>query len=410
MMMELEMPEFICRVMNDSGTIEERVVVAETKMDIYTQADERGEMLLSVKEKKTGVLQGGSLFKARKKVKAAELENFTVQLSIMFRSGIPLIGALEALEEQAETDTMQNVVKSLNRDVSSGKSLSKAMEAFPGIFSLLYVNMVRAGESAGVMEAILTRLGSFIKHDQEVTRNVKSALRYPMIVGFALIAAFSGAVVFIVPKFSTMFEKQGIDLPMPTVVMIALSDFLINFWPLIVGAAFFGIVSLKSFLRTEKGQYAADSLKLKLPIFSEIFQKTTIGRFAHMLETLSRGGIQIIKSLETLEKTVGNLVIGKEIATARAEVEKGVGLAEALSKGSHFPKMTIKMISVGEKSGALDDMMANIAEQYDTEVDAKIKGLSSAIEPLMTVVMGGVLLFLALGIFLPMWNMYGAIK
>jgi len=189
-----------------------------------------------------------------------------------------------------------------------------------------------------------------------------------------------------------------------------LSDFLINFWPVVIGAAVVGMVSLKSFLRTEKGRYSADAFKLRLPIFKDIFLKTTIARFAHMLETLSRGGIQIIKSLETVEKTVGNAVIGKEIAEARSQVEKGVGLAEALSKQAHFPKMTIKMIAVGEKSGALDDMMANVAEQYDTEVDAKIKGLSSAIEPLMTVVMGGVLLFLALGIFLPMWNMYGAVK
>ena len=404
------MPEFIARIMNDSGTVEERLIVAETKMEIYTKADEHGEMLLSIKEKKTGILHGGSLFKQRKTVKPSELENFTVQLAIMFRSGIPLIGALEALEEQADSETMRNVVKGLNRDVSGGKSLSQAMETYPGVFSLLYVNMIRAGESAGVMEQILNRLGSFIKHDQEVSRNVKSALRYPMIVGVALTLAFAGAVVFIVPKFSTMFEKQGIDLPMPTVVMIGLSDFLVNFWPVVVGAIIFSAISLKSFLRTDKGRYTADSIKLKLPIFKDIFLKTTIGRFAHMLETLSRGGIQIIKSLETVEKTVGNMVIGNEISAARQMVEKGVGLAEALSKGTHFPRMTIKMIAVGEKSGALDDMLANVAEQYDTEVDNKIRGLSSAIEPLMTVVMGGALLFVALGIFLPMWNMYGAIK
>jgi len=404
------MPEFTCRVMNDSGTLEERIITAESKLDIFTQAEERGEMLLSVKEHKQGVLSGGPIFKQRKKVKPVELENFTIQLAIMFRSGIPLIGALEALEAQADSDTMRSVVKSLIKAVSSGKSLSQAMEAYPGVFSLLYVNMIRAGESAGVMEAILSRLGSFIKHDQEVTRNVKSALRYPMIVGFALTLAFVGAIIFIIPKFSTMFASQGIDLPIPTKIMIIMSDFLIVYWPLVLGGLVGGIFALKSFLRTEKGHYTADHLKLKMPVFKDIFLKTTIGRFAHMLETLSRGGIQIIKALETVEQTVGNVVIGQEIATARAEVETGVGLAEALGKGHYFPKMTIKMIAVGEKSGALDDMMANVADQFDTEVDAKIRGLSSAIEPLMTVVMGGMLLFIALGIFLPMWNMYGAIK
>ena len=404
------MPDFACRIMTDSGTVEERVVTAESKMDIYTQADERGEMLLSVKEHKVGALSGGSIFKKGKKVKPNEIENFTVQLAIMFRSGIPLIGALEALEEQAETDTMRSVVKGLIKDVSSGKPLSQAMEKYPGAFSLLYVNMIRAGESAGVMEQILERLGSFIKHDQEVTRNVKSALRYPLIVTSALGLAFIGAMIFIVPKFSNMFASKGMDLPIPTVIMITASDFLINFWPVVLIGFFAAVFGFKAFGRTENGRYSIDKMKLATPIFKEIFLKTNIARFAHMLETLSRGGIQIIKALETVEQTVGNVVIGKEIANARAEVEKGISLAAALGKSHYFPKMTVKMIAVGEKSGAMDDMMANVAEQYDTEVDTKIEGLSGAIEPLMTVFMGGMLLFMALGIFLPMWNMYGAVK
>ncbi|MCF6239059.1 MAG: type II secretion system F family protein [Candidatus Marinimicrobia bacterium] len=404
------MPEFACRIMSDSGTVEERIITADSKIDVFTLAEDRGEMLLSVKEHKESIFSGGAIFNTGKKVKPAEVENFTVQLGIMFRSGIPLIGALEALEDQAETDTMQSVIKNLIKYISAGKSLSQAMEKFPGVFSLLYVNMIRAGESAGVMEQILERLGSFIKHDQEVTRNVKSALRYPMIVSSALGLAFGGAMVFIVPKFSTMFASKGIALPVPTVIMMVISDFLINFWPVVIGGIVAGIFALKSFAKTEKGRLSIDNFKLHVPVFKDIFLKTNIARFAHMLETLSKGGIQIIKSLETVEQTVGNAVIGQEIANARREVEKGVGLAEALSKSKYFPKMTIKMIAIGEKSGALDEMMANVAEQYDKEVDMKIEGLSAAIEPIMTVFMGGMLLFMALGIFLPMWNMYGAIK
>ncbi len=404
------MPEFACRIMSDSGTVEERIITADSKIDVFTLAEDRGEMLLSVKEHKESIFSGGAIFNTGKKVKPAEVENFTVQLGIMFRSGITLIGALEALEDQAETDTMQSVIKNLIKYISAGKSLSQAMEKFPGVFSLLYVNMIRAGESAGVMEQILERLGSFIKHDQEVTRNVKSALRYPMIVSSALGLAFGGAMVFIVPKFSTMFASKGIALPVPTVIMMVISDFLINFWPVVIGGIVAGIFALKSFAKTEKGRLSIDNFKLHVPVFKDIFLKTNIARFAHMLETLSKGGIQIIKSLETVEQTVGNAVIGQEIANARREVEKGVGLAEALSKSKYFPKMTIKMIAIGEKSGALDEMMANVAEQYDKEVDMKIEGLSAAIEPIMTVFMGGMLLFMALGIFLPMWNMYGAIK
>ncbi|MBC8193642.1 MAG: type II secretion system F family protein [FCB group bacterium] len=270
------MPDFVCRIMSDSGTVEERVVTAESKVEVFTQADQRGEMLLSVKEQKQSALSGGSIFKKGKKVKANEIENFTVQLAIMFRSGIPLIGALEALEEQAETDTMRSVVKGLIKSISGGKALSQAMEDYPGVFSLLYVNMIRAGESAGVMEQILDRLGSFIKHDQEVSRNVKSALRYPMIVTTALGLAFIGAMIFIVPKFSTMFQKKGMDLPMPTVIMINASDFLIQFWPVVIIGVFGAIFGLKAFGKTEKGRFTIDGFKLKLPIFKEIFLKTNI--------------------------------------------------------------------------------------------------------------------------------------
>ncbi len=302
------------------------------------------------------------------------------------------------------------VVEELIRDVSGGLALSQAMEKFPGVFSLLYVNMIRAGESAGVMEQILARLGEFIRHDLEVSSNVKSALRYPMIVGGALLAAFVGAVVFIIPKFATMFESQGIALPLPTRVMIGISNVMVHYWWAVLAAVVVGIFILKSFLATEKGQFALDMFKLRLPVFKAIFLKSTLARFAHMLETLSRGGIQIIRAMETCEKTMGNLVIGREVREARERVAEGISLADALKSSSYFPKMTIKMIAVGEQSGAMDDMLENIAYQYDTEVDAKIRGLSAAIEPMMTVIMGGALLFVALGIFLPMWNMYSAIQ
>jgi type II secretory pathway component PulF len=403
------MPEYNVRIISDDGVVQERVVTAESKLEIYQQADERNEMVMSIKEA-TGGGSFGQWLEKRKKIKPRELENFTSQLAIMFRSGVPLISSLEALTEQAETETMRKVIDALIVDVSGGLSLSQAMEKFPGVFSLLYVNMIRAGESAGVMDQILVRLGSFIRHDLEVSNNVKSAMRYPMIVGGALVSAFVGAVVFIIPKFATMFEKQGIDLPLPTKVMIFISEVMVNYWWAVAAGVVVSVIALRSFLRTEKGEYAFDSLKLKMPVFKDIFLKSTIARFAHMLETLSRGGIQIIRSMETCEKTVGNAVIGRDIRIARETVAEGISLADALAKSSYFPKMTIKMISVGEQAGALDDMLENIAYQYDTDVDSKIRGLSAAIEPMMTVVMGGVLLFLALGIFLPMWNMYGAIK
>jgi MSHA biogenesis protein MshG len=242
----------------------------------------------------------------------------------------------------------------------------------------------------------------------EVTKNIKAAMRYPLIVFTALFLAFTGAVIFIIPKFATMFTAQGIELPLPTKVMIGISDLVINYWWMAILGIVVLISSLVYYIRTPAGAYMFDLFKLKVPVFKDIILKSTVARFAHMLETLSKGGIQIIKALETTELTVGNLVIAKVISDARERVSEGISLGDALSKSKYFPKMTVKMISVGEKSGALDEMLANVALQYDNAVDEKIKTLSASIEPIMTVMMGVMLLFIALGIFLPMWNMYSA--
>jgi len=403
------MPQYSCRFVTEDGDIVETIVEAESKFEIYETAEARNEMVLSVKKyKKPFDLM--DWFSRRKKVKPQELENFTTQLAIMLNAGVPLIACIEALVEQTETENMREVLKELIAKVNSGLSLSQAMSEFPGVFDDMYVNMVKAGESAGVLEHILTRLSDFIQHDIQVRQNIKKAMRYPLIVLTAITAAFIGAIVFIIPRFAKMFIAQGIELPLPTRIMIGISNFAINYWWLAIILIFGTVFGIISFIRTPRGAYLLDLLKLKTPVFKDIVIKSTIARFAHMLETLTRAGIQIIRALETTEGTIGNLVIAKDIQKAREEVEKGISLAEALRKSHWFPGMTIRMISVGEQSGSLEKMLENIARQYDDNVDAKISKLSASIEPIMTVAMGALLLLIALGIFLPMWNMYSAIK
>jgi type II secretory pathway component PulF len=403
------MPQYACKFVTDDGSIVETIVEAESKFEIYESAEARNEMVLSVKKYKPPFnLQ--EWFSRRQQVKPEDLENFTAQLAIMLSSGVPLLSCLEALTEQAGSDSMRKVLDGLIASINSGQSLSQAMANYPGVFDTMYVNMVKAGESAGVLEQILTRLSEFIEHDLEIRRNIKKAMRYPIIVLSALAAAFTGAVVFIIPKFAKLFIAQGVELPLPTRIMIGLSNIVVNYWWLIIICMVALIAGLISFARTPKGAYFFDLVKLKTPIFKEIFLKSAISRFSHMLETLTRAGIQIIKALETTEATVGNLVIAQDIGRARVEVEQGISLADALRKSPWFPSMTIRMISVGEQSGNMEAMLANIAKQFDEAVDTKIARLSASIEPIMTVAMGGLLLLIALGIFLPMWNMYAAIK
>ncbi len=401
------MPEFLCKLVTEDGNVIETTIIADSKFEVYEITEKRNELLLSVEEHKESFNFNGFMNRFRK-VKAQELENFTAQLAIMLKAGIPLLGSLESLVDQAETDYMKEVTEGVIEKVNSGMALSEALGSYPNVFGTLYVNMIAAGETAGVLDSILDRLTGFIRHDLEVSKNIKAAMRYPMIVFTALFLAFTGAVIFIIPKFATMFIAQGIELPLPTKVMMGVSDLVINYWWMAILGIVVLISSLIHYIRTPKGAYMFDLFKLKVPIFKDIILKSTVARFAHMLETLSKGGIQIIKALETTELTVGNLVIAKVIREARERVSEGISLGDALSKSKYFPKMTVKMISVGEQSGALDEMLANVALQYDNAVDEKIKALSASIEPIMTVMMGVMLLFIALGIFMPMWNMYAA--
>jgi len=403
------MPLFDCKLVTDQGQVVQRVMEAESKMHVFERAEARNELVLSVKEHKESFNLNEWLNK-RKKVKPEELEHFTSQLAVMLKAGVPLIGCLQALTEQTESPTMERIVKELVEKVNSGSSFSQALASFPRVFGTLYVSMVAAGETAGILDELLERLQSFIRHDMEVSRNIKSAMRYPIIVMVALSLAFTAAITFILPKFTPMFESYGIDLPLPTRILMAVSNFMNHYWlgGLIGLVALF--LGLRYYVRTPIGAYQFDYFKLKVPVFKEIVLKSTISRFVHMLETLTRGGIHIIKALQTTSKTVGNLVFTRIIEDVTEKVSEGITLADALGQHKFFPKMTIKMISVAEQSGALEDMLANIAYQFDQEVDTKVKRLSTAIEPMITVVMGLFVVVIALGILLPMWKMYSAFK
>lgn len=401
------MAQYNCRIVTDDGTIVETVLEAESKFEIYENAEKRNEMVLSIKPYKKPV-NISELLSARKKVKPQELENFTTQLSVLIDSGIPLITALEALVDQVETDSMRKVIEGVVAKVNAGMPLSESFAAYPGVFNELYVNMVRAGESAGVLDQILRRLAGFIQRDIQTATSIKKAMRYPKLVGGALAAAMIGATVFIIPKFMPMFESQGMELPLPTKILLATSDFFINYWYLAIGGLFGTIFGFKYIARTKKGSYMLDLLKLRMPIIKHIELRSTLARFTHMLETLTHGGVQIVRSLETAEGTVGNKVIAKDIKKARESVERGISLAESLGKSKWIPKLTIKMIAIGEKSGALEKMLENIGKQYDADVENRVSRMSAAIEPIMTVVMGAFVTLLVLGIMLPMWSMMGS--
>lgn len=403
------MPEFSYKAKNMAGEIFTGTLNVGSKQEVNDYLDVQEYFPLEINEKKE-TRQGPSFMDRFQTISIAEIANFTRQTATLIGAGVPIVSALDALQDQEENERFKGILKTLIEDVSAGSSFSDALMKHRTTFSNLYVNMVRAGESAGVLEDVLKRLSEFMEHDESVKKSIKSAMRYPIIVMIALTMAFFFAVTFIIPKFTVMFERSGVELPLITQILLALNTIITDYWYLAAGGLGLTIFLVKRVLGTKQGRLVWDGFKLKLPIFGTLFLKNAISRFTHMLETLNSSGIHIIEALQICSETTGNAAISREIDQTRAEVEIGSSLADALDKGTIFPPMTIRMIRTGQDAGSLDEMLQSIFVQYDEEVDYLTKRLSSLVEPLMTVVIGVFILIIALGIFLPMWGMYEAVK
>lgn len=398
------MPQFQVKTINENGKILESIVNAESSVKVYDQISGKNESVLSVKKYKEP-FSFSRLQNSMYRIKPQELENFTSQLVVMLKAGVPLVESLETIGKQLESEKMEEIIADVIKSVNGGTIFSKALAKYPRVFNSLYVSMVKVGETTGAMDVVLDHVRSFLHHDIAVKRKVKSAMRYPIIVLIIMALAFVAIISFVMPQFSAMFANANLELPLPTKILIALSDLFTNYWMYTLTVIIIIVTVLKFYLNKPGGAYQFDLLKLMLPVFKNIVIESSIARFAHILETLSKSGVKIIKALEITTDTIENRVISKDIEMATEKVAKGIPIAEALSESKHFPQMTLMMIGAGEKSGALESMLLNVAEQYDTSVNLKIEGLSSAIEPILTIVIAGFLLVFALAVFLPMWSM-----
>lgn len=397
------MPTFEYKILGKNGVPRTETGEGPGKKEMLSMLESQGYMVLSIKEVKGGGGKGGTKF--GEKIKPEDISLFTDQLATMLKAGVPLVTSLEAIHSQVSNEKFKGILYEIIGDVNSGYSLSVAMQKHPRVFDNLYVNMIHAGEEAGVMDTVLNRLSSLIEADIKVKQEVKSAMRYPIIVLVVLILAFVGAMVFIIPAFMGMFNQMGAELPLPTRIMIATSDFMRNYWWLL-GAIVAGIIfGFKKYINTESGRLWWDGFKMKAPVFGNLISKSALSRFAHMMRTLSQSGIQIVDALKVVAETTGNAALTRDILEARKDVIRGNAIAESLRKSKYFSKLVIQMIDIGEQSGSLEEMMGSIAKQYDRDVDYSIKKLSSLIEPIMVMIISGFLLIFALGIFLPMWNM-----
>jgi len=344
-------------------------------------------------------------------VNSKELAIFTRQFSVMIDAGLPLVQCLEILASQQENKTFQKVLAGTRASVEGGATLSAAMRQYPKVFDSLYVNMVEAGETGGILDTILQRLSSYIEKNVKLQRAVKSAMVYP--VGVLTVAG--GVIILllwkVVPIFATLFAGLGVDLPLPTKIVIGLSDMVGSIFGLLALVALGGIIfGLKVWYGTPQGRYALDSVILKLPVLGILMRKIAVARFTRTLGTLIASGVPILEGLDITAKTAGNAVVERALQQVRKSLEEGKSLTEPLKDSEVFPGMVTQMISVGEQTGAMDAMLQKIADFYEEEVDAAVKDLLTALEPIMIVFLGVVVGGVVISMYLPLFSLIGKLS
>jgi type IV pilus assembly protein PilC len=342
------------------------------------------------------------------KVTNKDLVIFTRQFSTMIDAGLPLVQGLNILGEQTENKTFRNMLKQITKDVEGGSTLADALNKHPKVFDSLFVNLVAAGEVGGILDTILQRLAAYIEKAEKLKSQIKGAMTYPIVVVGIAIIVIAVIMIFVIPVFQDMFSSFGKALPVPTQIVVAMSEFFKGNIHYMIGALIVFVWAFRRYRRTNSGRKSIDSILLKLPIFGELIKKVAVARFTRTLGTMVSSGVPILDALEITAKTAGNVVVEEVIFDARSSIAEGQTIAEPLSETDIFPGMVTQMISVGESTGALDAMLEKIADFYDDEVDATVSAMTSMLEPLLMLFLGGSIGGLVVAMYLPIFQMAAA--
>ena len=342
------------------------------------------------------------------KVTSKDLVVFTRQFSTMIDAGLPLVQGLTILAEQMENKTFRLILKQITKDVEGGSTLAEALKKHPKVFDSLFVNLVAAGEVGGILDTIMRRLADYIEKSEALKKRIKGAMTYPAVVVFIAILVISVILIFVIPVFQEMFASFGSALPVPTQLVVNMSEFLKGNIHWVIVALVALIFAFKKYRNTKGGRKTTDTIALKLPVFGDLLKKTAIARFSRTLGTMIQSGVPILDSLEIVAKTSGNVVLEEIIFEVRASIAEGQTIADPLSETDIFPGMVVQMISVGEATGALDTMLNKIADFYDDEVDTAVDALTSMLEPLLMLFLGGAIGGLVIAMYLPIFQMAAA--
>lgn len=339
------------------------------------------------------------------KVKMRDVMIFTRQFSTMIDAGLPLVNCLEILSNQQENKAFKSILRDTNSAVQTGSTLSEALKKYPKVFDDLYCNLVAAGEAGGILDTILQRLANYIEKNEKLKSQIKGAMMYPIIVTVVAVLVIAVIMIFVIPVFSSMFADFGQALPILTQMVINLSNFIkSNIIYMIIALGIFLFV-LKRFINTDRGRVIFDRFSLQMPVFGDLLRKVAVAKFTRTLSTMMSSGVPIMSSLDIVARTAGNKIVEEAIMDTRVAISEGRSIADPLMESGVFPSMVIQMISVGEEVGALDSMLEKIANFYDDEVDAAVEALTSLIEPMLMVFLGGAIGTLVIAMYLPIFKM-----
>ncbi|HEX8363385.1 MAG TPA: type II secretion system F family protein [Longimicrobium sp.] len=342
-------------------------------------------------------------------IKTREVVIFTRQFATMINSGLPLVQSLTILAEQTENKVFAKIITEVLNDIQSGNTLADSMRKHPKVFTELYVNMVAAGEAGGILDTILLRLAVFLEKNDALVRKIKSAMTYPAVMLFVVIACTTILLWKVVPVFAGIFIDAGLELPLPTRAVLAASAFLQSYLWLMILGLIAAVFAIRQYYKTDGGQLLIDRMLLNMPVLGSMLRKSAVSRFTRTLGTLVSSGVSILEGLQITARTAGNRVIHDAVMASRASIAGGATISEPLKASGVFPPMVVQMINVGEQTGGLDEMLSKIADFYDDEVDAAVGALTSILEPIMIVVMGVVIGGIVVAMYLPMFDMINAV-
>ncbi|MGD0210009.1 MAG: type II secretion system F family protein [Desulfomonilia bacterium] len=340
-----------------------------------------------------------------KGIKTKEIVIFTRQFSTMINAGLPLVQCLDILSSQQPNPSFKKVLSQIKQDVEGGSTFADSLSKHPKVFDSLYVNLVAAGEIGGVLDTVLNRLAVYMEKNEQLKNKIKSAMTYPIIVLCVAFGVVAILMIFVIPTFSDMFKQFGAALPAPTQMVVNLSHFFRNFWWVMAGLIVFLIFGFKWIRTREKGRFYTDKVALRLPVFGDLIRKVAVAKFTRTLGTMISSGVPIMDGLDITSKTAGNVIVENAIRAVRTAISEGRSMSEPLEQTGIFPGMVVQMIAVGEATGAMDQMLSKIADFYDEEVDTAVEALTSALEPMLMVFLGGVIGFVVVAMYLPIFKM-----